>query len=106
MTTTLYTQILITISMINFNTKKRTIKTYKNSDWLYVTPNRKTKIPHDWKRGLTTSYWYNQKTKQWLTLPMEEMFYTMIGKKGKLYSESFFANKSGYISPFTKLKKL
>ena len=92
--------------MINFNTKKRKIKTYKKSDWLLITPIKKRKIPHDWRQGLTTSYWYNEKSNQWLTVPMEQMFYIMIGRKGKLYSTSYFAKKSGYLSPFTRLRKL
>ena len=82
---------------------QRKIKTYPNSDWIKVTP--------DFKIGLNfcNHYWYNTLHKIFVALPMEDMFYKIIGKKGYKVSNSFALSLlNGEIkmgdNPFTIIK--
>jgi len=79
---------------------KRKIKKYKNSDWLFITPKNKIRI-----MKLTTSYFYHPKRKMVVTLPMERHFYILIGRKGKDSSDKIYRNKSGFVTPFTYVRR-
>ena len=80
---------------------KRKIKKYKNSDWLFITPKPKIRI-----MKLTTSYFYHPKRRIVVTLPMESHFYILIGRKGKDSANKIYTNKSGFVTPFTYVRKL
>ena len=80
----------------------RRVKSYRDSDWLYITPKQTT--IHIMK--LSISYWYNPMTKILVTIPMENMFNIMIGKKGKHKADNIFKNQQGYVSPFTRVRKV
>ncbi len=58
---------------------EREYKRYARSDWLMVTPRSKS---INYGIMLCNHYWYNPKHKIVLTTPMEDMFYSMIGKDG------------------------
>ena len=45
-------------------------------------------------------------TKIVVTIPMENMFNIMIGKKGKHKADNIFKNQQGYVSPFTRVRKV
>ena len=69
--------------------QKRKIRSFKNSDWLMITPQH-IKL-HIMK--LTTSYWYNPKNKITIRIPLEDTWHVMICKKGYKESDELMMTK-------------
>jgi len=68
---------------------KRKIRSFKNSDWLMVTP-KHIKL-HIMK--ITTSYWYNPKNKITIRIPLEDTWHVMIGRKGYKEADKLMMTK-------------
>tara|TARA_Y100000114_G_C11687070_1_gene291610 strand:+ start:530 stop:793 length:264 start_codon:yes stop_codon:yes gene_type:complete len=82
--------------------QKRKIKSFKNSDWLYVTPQH-VKL-HIMK--ITTSYWYNPKNKITIRMPLEETHKIMIGKKGYKAADELLTTEESKKKNWSLLKPL
>tara|TARA_R100001443_G_scaffold33680_1_gene47539 strand:- start:330 stop:584 length:255 start_codon:yes stop_codon:yes gene_type:complete len=82
----------------------RQIEKYSKSDWLKVTLG-KSNI--NYGIMFCNHYWYNPVHRIVLTIPMEEMFYLMIGKRGHKASNKFAENCLN-VEPngFTRIRRI
>ena len=82
--------------------QKRKIRSFKNSDWLMVTPQHvKLHIMR-----ITTSYWYNPKNKITIRIPLEETHHIMIGKHGYKAADELLMTEESKKKSWSLLKPL
>jgi hypothetical protein len=82
--------------------QKRKIRSFKNSDWLMVTPQHiKLRIMR-----ITTSYWYNPKNKITIRIPLEETHQIMIGKKGYKAADELLMTEESRNGPHSLMQPL